>query len=807
MNFRKQLFVTIVFLFIIHSKPYAQASLIEITDLSTISIDAYSDVQIREAMKKFSDMNIEEEEVYSIVKEKGLPDVEVNKLKSRINNLSHSKLSNEEKKEDVGEEEKRTYDSARIPMELNHRVMKVFGAEYFNKNSILFEPNLRIATPSSYILGPDDKIALNIFGLSEKKYSLRVNEEGEIYIPNVGPMYVSGLTIDQATQKIKSKLATTIYRAINSGQTQVAISLTKIRSIRVTVIGQAGKPGTYTVSSLTTLYNLLYLCGGPGLLGTFRSIEVIRGNTVKRVADLYAFLVDGNVSDNILLEDGDVIRIPYYKNIVSVFGAVKREGAFELSNNETIGTVLRLCGGFTEKSYKSSISVERITDAGKKIIDVFQEQFNSFTMMNGDRINIRQNQDVYINKVSISGSVIRPGSYELTKDLTFKELLEKAGGLAADAFTKNTSIFRYQQNRLPTILNVDMDSVIFFNKKVLLQKDDSISINSLFEFKDSMYVKVEGNVRSEVKLNWRDGMSLQDAILMAGGLSAAGDSNKIEISSRIKNVDISIKNHLESETKLVSLSNNVQLSPYDIINVKSTSGFGSQRTVMIYGEVKFPGKYVLQKSGEKLSDIINRAEGFNASADSSSATIRRISKSNLTIREREALFQRLLNVSSNQLNTDEKLRNEIYKSYTLISANLDKAMSVGNSSDNLILEDGDIINVEKNSNLVKISGDIFYPTIIPYHSRKGIKYYIKQAGNYMPTARKSKVLVIYPNGKAKSVKKLFCFKFYPKVTSRAEIFVPQKNKSNRIKVSPSELAVIVSALGVVANVLISAKIL
>jgi protein involved in polysaccharide export with SLBB domain len=228
---------------------------------------------------------------------------------------------------------------------------------------------------------------------------------------------------------------------------------------------------------------------------------------------------------------------------------------------------------------------------------------------------------------------------------------------------------------------------------------------------------------------------------------------------------------------------------------------------MILGDVKFPGKYILQKSGDKLADLLKRAEGFRASADSSSATIRRISKSNLSIKEREALFQRVLNLSNDRLSSNDNLRNEIYKSYELVSANLSKALSKPNSPENLILEDGDIINIEKNSNLVKISGEVYYPTIIPYSKKRSIKYYIRQAGNYMPSARKSGVLVIYPNGKAKSVKKIFCFKSYPKVTSRSEVFIPQKNKSNRMKISPSELAVIVSALGVVANVLISAKIL
>jgi len=807
MNCIKTFIITILFLIVIPNISIAQSNLLDINDMSTINVDSYTDAQILLLIKKAADMQIDEEEIYNILKEKGLPETEASKLKNRIESLNPSKSKSEKRNDDVTEETIRTYDSSSTPMQGNNRELSVFGSEYFQKNSMLFEPNIRIATPGSYILGPDDKIILNVFGVSEKKYNLKVNEEGEIYITNVGPIYVNGLSIEQATQKIKIKLASTIYRAITTGQTQINISLGKIRSIRVTVIGQALKPGTYTVSSLTTLYNLLYLCGGPGPLGTYRGIEIIRGNTVKRVADLYAFLVNGNQKDNILLEEGDVVRIPYYKNMISVSGNVKREGKFELLEYETVSKILELCGGFSENAFKTSVSLNRITDTGKTIIDIPQNQFSSFLVNSGDEYFVRKNAAKYSNRISITGSIVRPGNYELKAGTTLKYLIEKAGGLTDDAYTKTTSIFRYQNNRTPAMLNVNLDSVLFHDKKIELQKDDSISISSLFDFRDSMYVNVEGNVRKQIVVKWREGMTLQDVILMAGGLTESGDSNKIEVSSRVINANINQKNHLETESRLISLSTNIMLQPYDIVIVKAAAGYVSQRSVMVLGDVKFPGKYILQKSGDKLADILKRAEGFRASADSSSATIRRISKSNLSIKEREALFQRVLNLSSDRLSSNDNLRNEIYKSYELVSANLSKALSKPNSPENLILEDGDIINIEKNSNLVKISGEVYYPTIIPYSKKKSIKFYIRQAGNYMPSARKSGVLVIYPNGKAKSVKKLFCFKSYPKVTSRSEIFIPQKNKSNRMKISPSELAVIVSALGVVANVLISAKIL
>ncbi len=824
MNALKTIFITILFSLLITSSGFAQTSLLEINDMSEINIDKYSDAQIISLLNKAKDLQMEDEEVINLMKDKGMSDNQVYKLKSRIEKLRKNKdasnsfknkedaneSNNEEMQDDIAdkvENDKRYYDTSlyKLRMKDNKKELDVFGSEYFQKNSLVFEPNLRISTPSNYVIGPDDQLIINVFGLSEKKYSVQVNEEGEIYIQNVGPINVNGLSIEQATQKVKAKLASTIYNAIKSGQTQVQISLGKIRSIRVTVIGQAKKPGTYTVSSLTTLYNILYLCGGPGTMGSYRNIEVIRGNEVKRKVDLYSFIIYGNQKDNVLLQEGDVIRIPYYGKQVKITGNIKREAKFEMLEKESFQKLLDYCGGFNEKAYKSAVSVNRITDTGKVIIDLSKDKFDSFISESGDEFLVGKNREQFLNRVSLTGSVVRPGNYELTPNLTLLTLLAKAGGFVEDAYTKSASVYRYQNNKVPTMLNVNLDSVITNQADIYLLKDDSISIHSLFDFRDSMYVNVEGNVRKPSTIKWREDMTLRDVIMIAGGITESADSTKIEISSRVRNANISEKDHPEAETRLVSLSANVQLQPYDFIVVKSSSGYVPQRSVMVVGDVKIPGKYILQKSGDKLTDILKRTEGFKASADSSSATIRRIIKSNLSVKEREAMFQRLLNVNNDSIISNKKLRNEIYKSYELISANISQAMKDPSSPDNLVLEDGDIITIEKNTNLVKISGDVYYPTIIPFKEKRNAKFYIKQAGNFMPSARRSGVLVIYPNGKAKSIKTFLFFKSYPTVTSRSEVFVPQKNKNNRTKITASELAVIVSALGVVANVFITAK--
>ncbi len=633
-----------------------------------------------------------------------------------------------------------------------------------------------------YILGPDDEIIVSVYGYSEKRYNLKINEEGEVYISSVGPIFLSGLSIEQASEKIKSKLAATIYRAINSGGTKVQISLGKIRSIRVTVIGRAKKPGTFTVSSLTTLFNILYLCGGPTPMGSFRRIEIIRSNEIKRTADLYDFLAKGNQKDNILLQEGDVIRIPYYKNRVKLSGNVKREGKFEMLDNENFNDLLEYSGGFTDNAYRGAVTVFRVTDTEKKIIDLEASMYESFKINGSDEYVVRKLQDEFGNRIVIDGSVLRPGPYELTQDVTIKELVKRAGGLTEDAYTQRVSIFRYLNNKMPTVLSVNLDSVLNYDQDVSLIKNDSLYIHSIFEFNDKNDISVEGNVRKPGMVQWRENLTLRDLLLSVGGLTESGDSSNVEISRRIKNASIDKANHNESQIFNIDLtnqgtnSNDIYLQPYDIVIVKTLPGYTPQRSVLVLGEVKSPGRYGLETSGEKISDVLQRAGGFKASADSTSVTIRRSIKSNLTIQERERLFERILNVNADSLSQNPRLKDELYKTYDLISVDLSVALSQPSSSENLALEEGDVLTIDRSSNLVKISGEVYYPTIVPYKKDKNLKYYIQQAGNFTPYARKTGSLVISPDGKAKSVKHFLWFKFYPSVSPRSEVYIPPKTQ-------------------------------
>lgn len=800
-------------------KAHAQTNLFNLNDLSSVNIDNYSDEDINSMLAKANTAGVLESQLFTLVAERGLPSAEIVKLRTRLQFIHNSKqpAENSNKNNTVEDsqqdnKESHQYDTSGTGVKTQKfkNDESIFGSELFTSSSLVFEPNLRIPAPSNYILGPDDEIIVSVYGYSEKKYNLKVNEQGEIYIPNVGPILVSGLSIEQAGERIKSKLGSTIYRAINSGQTKVQISLGKIRSIRVTVIGQAKKPGNFTVSSLTTLYNVLYLCGGPTSMGSYRDIEVIRGNNIKRTADLYDFLVEGNQSGNILLQEGDVIRIPYYKNRVAISGNVKREGKFEMLDNETFSDLLKYSGGFTDNAYRGAVTVIRITDIEKKIIDLEASQYGSFKPNGSDEYVVGKLQDEFGNKIVIAGSVLRPGPYQLMPGTTIKDLLEKAGGLSVDAYTERVSIFRYLTNKMPTILSINLDSALNYKQAVLLKKNDSVYVHSIFEFNDRNDITVEGNVRKPGIVHWRENITLRDLLLSVGGLAESGDSSNIEIARRIKNASVEKANHIESRIISVDLtsegqsSKEVYLEPFDIVIIKTRPGYIRQRSVLLLGEVKSPGRYGLENSGEKISDVLERAGGFKASADSSSITIRRSIKSNLTLEERQKLFERILNINSDSLSQNPRLKDELYKSYDLISVDLSTALSHPNSSENLALEEGDVLTIDRSTNLVKISGEVYFPTIVPYKANKNLKYYVQQAGSFTPYARKTGALVIHPDGKAESVKHFLWFKSYPSVTPRSEIFVPQKLKNNRARIGAGELALIVSALGIVANVIISA---
>ena len=404
--------------------------------------------------------------------------------------------------------------------------------------------------------------------------------------------------------------------------------------------------------------------------------------------------------------------------------------------------------------------------------------------------------------------MIRPGDYELNTGLTLKELIERSGGLNQDAYHERASISRFDERNMPVQVSFHVDSILNNLTNIVLKKNDSVTIYSIFELNNLVTVNIDGNVKKPGKYKWAENLSLQDLILRAGGFNESGDAHNIEIARRISNVSLTQLNHIQTEIITINLADSgskhdILLKPYDVINIRQKTDFAAQRTVFVEGLVIHPGRYTLKMSNDRISDVIARAGGFRANADTTALVIRRISKKNFTTEDREKVFSKLLNINSDSLNSTERIKNEIYKEYDKISIDLNKALHENKESENMLLEDGDILTIEQNTSLVKVSGEVYYPTIIPFKEGASLKYYIQKSGSYTELARKNGTLVIYPDGKAKKVKHFLFFRSYPEVVSRSEIFIPQKSDKNKSRITIGEWSVVLSSLAILANVIIN----
>lgn len=773
-------------------------------NLRALDVQTLSNEQLVQFKQQIKSKNITESDAIQLLKAKGLPEVEASKLIDRL-----QALPTENETTDRGEpSRKEQVETAIKPtvVEVTERDRSIFGAELFSRSNLVFEPNIRIATPSGYVVGPDDELIVHVFGFSEMKYNLTVNEEGEIYIQNVGPLFVSGLTIEQVAQKIKSKLASTIYRAIQQGSTKVQVRLGKIRSIRVTVLGEAYKPGTFTVSSLTTLFNLLYICGGPSDLGSYRNIEVVRKNKLYRMADLYDFLTTGNQSDNILLQEGDLIRIPFCQHRTEINGSVRRPGKYEMKDGQTFHHLLNYSGGFSEIAHRKLVSVSSITDNERKIKDLSDSIFKQYLTKSGDQYVVRSIRDLLEDKITITGSVYRTGQYETQTTPNLRVLLEKAGGLQEEAYKNRINIFRTEEGKKLSVF-----SVTYLNTDTMdnveLRKGDSVHVYSVLEFRDQDYVMIEGRVRKPGKYLWRKNISLRELLLESGGINSTGDSNAIEIIRKFSRSESNSNNGNEVKSYKISIQNqndsaaSILLEPDDYVQVKLIPGLIRTRNVLVMGEAMVPGKYPLLNSNDRITDLLGRMNGLKQAVDSNYVIIRR--KRNQNTIEKELLIDRLNNMDQESAQNRQELIVELEKDYDLISLNLKNVLENPNSPNNIILEEQDVIIFNKKTSMVRISGEVLYPMFTPLNPGKTMRYYIKKSGGFLKDARKSASYVVLPNGQVKKVKNFLFFRSYPAVTGRSDLIVPKKSKDNKKEFSVSELAILASTLSIIANVVIN----
>jgi len=781
-----------------------------ITALPT-KADDITDSQLRDLLKQAQASGMTDEQIRQAVIAKGMPESEVNKLQIRINAIRGTKENNTDnltiKPTDTDVNAKTTATVAPKPTKEPY----VFGSEYFNNNNLTFEPNLSIATPLDYVLGPKDQLVIDMYGNSLGNWKVPVSPEGTILIPTVGIVYVGGKTMAQATGLIKAKLKT--YFAIDHG-TNVSVSLGNIRSIKVTLVGEITKPGTYTVSAFTTVFNALYLSGGPNNIGSFRKISVIRDNAIIATVDFYDFLLRSNQKGNIRLQDGDIISVPTYKVRATLTGQVKRPAIYEVLPGENLRDVINFAGGFTDRAYTAAIKAIQVTDKDRKVTDISLADFTSYVPLRGDQYIVDAILNTYENRVSIYGAVYRPGQFELDSGLTLTRLITKAAGLIPNAFTSRGYISRLKSDNTTELIPFDLKSIV--NKTsadITLKREDVVTIPSIFDLRNEYTVTINGDVRGAGDFAYADKMSVEDLIIQAGGFTESASPKHIAISRRVTDSDPNQKNSPVSKVFIIDVDDQFKISgssfilqPFDVVSVYSLPGYEKQRMVKIEGEVLYPGPYAITTKDEKISDLVKRAGGLTASADVEGGRLKRTDKLGVDIEKSKTDVNDLTQERADRLSHIQKTLKDsttnVYDQLKNDYVGIDlKAILKNPGSDvDLILEEGDVLRVPKQQQLVMVNGEVLFPSSVVYSNTKTLAGFVNNAGGFSPDALRKRAYVVYANGEVKATHNFLFFRSYPEIKPGSEIIIPKKPPIKGL--TATELGSIAASLASAAAVLI-----
>lgn len=777
----------VVLAFLQSSGLFAQ-DLMKSQDLSTLKVDYLTDAEVAKIKGQLQANNVTIEQAEPMALSKGMSAGEFAKLKTRLKAIDTGKEP--VKKEDV-DKAKNKKQALREQEEYSNKKVKdtlnalVFGSELFDNPTLNFEPDLKLATPVNYVLGPGDELQVSVYGVQEYNASIPVSVEGKVSIQYVGQIPVSGLTIEAATQKIRAAIAR-VYSTVASGQSQVGVSLSRIRTIKVTIIGSK-QPGNYSVSSLATVYNALYLGGGPSKNGSYRNIELIRNNKVYRNIDIYRFLVNGNQSDNIGLKDNDVIRIPAYTKRVTIEGEVKRPGIFELKAGESFSDVLRFASGFTDVAYTASVNVLQKTSKEFKVKDVKSSEFSTYKPLAGDVFKVTKILNRFENRIKIEGAVFRPDTYSFYSGMRIADLVAQADGLKEDAYRNRATIVRLKSDLTTEIVNVDLAKALAGDalSNVALQKEDVVTVYSILDFKEEYTVSIDGEVKKPGTFPYYDNLSLNDIIIQAGGLTGAA-SKRVEIARMIKSEteDTNNPNRVQLfDFEIASGANeqlaNFQLHPFDVINIRRVAVYEKPQQVSVKGAVNYTGKYALVNKKEKIYDIIQRAGGLSSLADPNSVKIKRPIQAK-QIEDLENINLNLGKKDSIQNKLENKLKEEIH--FATIPVDWNAILKKPNSTSNVTLLPEDEIEVSFLSESVKVTGNVLLTSEIPFEKGRGFAYYLDAVGGTDAKAWRKKAYVIYPNGRAAVTGHFLFWRSYPKVLPGSQIVVPEKPEVKKMSV-------------------------
>ena len=660
------------------------------------------------------------------------------------------------------------------------RAERVYGHDIFSGKTLSFEPNMNVATPEDYVLGPGDEIVIDIWGASEASITSKISPEGHVIIPQVGRVILSGLTVKEASGKLKSSLGK-IYSSLRSGGSSMSLSLGNVRTIQVNVLGEVNNPGTYRLSSFTTLFNALYSAGGVTEVGSLRNVRVVRGGDTFAEVDVYQYLFDGKLDLNVPLKEGDVIIVPAYSALVQIEGAVKRPMRYEVKDGEAVGKLIEYAGGFTGKAWREEVGVERMDGQNGSFHTVKSSDFGSFGLKDGDVVNVGSSEaEVFTNRVEVSGSVYRPGKYELGKDIaTVGQLIRYAGGVLEDAFLSRAQIIREKADRSLELVPVPLGAILDGNvQDILLQRGDVLVVSNANDIDPKGDITITGYVANPGKYQYAEHITVEDLILLAGGLSEGASDAKVDIARRVGNSSSTEASDTLAQVFSVSLKDGLaedggggfELKPNDIVSVRRSPTYIEQRNVSVTGEVTFPGQYTLSSNNERISSLLSRAGGATPKGYLHGAMLRRkINQYELNVRNSLSKIA-TQNIADDDTVTLKKLKvSEIYT----VGIELDKAIAHPGSDYDIVLRDGDELIIPEQASTVRIQGEVFFPNTVHFISGKPVSYYVKQAGGYTNHARRSKTYVLYMNGTVAVGKTA-------KLEPGCEIVVPARDEKQRL---------------------------
>jgi protein involved in polysaccharide export with SLBB domain len=823
MNLFKSALLSLCFLLLSSTLVLAQnaGNLLAGKDLSIIKVDALTDAELAQIQAQLKQSGVSIDMVESQAIAKGMSPSEFAKLKARLANVkggakSTSPLSKKTVKKTTDNEQDSTEQDFFIESKINPLI---YGSELF-ANSQGFKNNENVATPLNYEVGTNDVLKLVVYGVQEYSADLDVSKEGTVLIENVGRVKVAGLTIEAATTRIKQQMANTAYPSLRSGESKMALTVGDTRTIQVTIIG-AQRSGNYNVSSLSNVLSALTMAGGPSEIGSYRAIELIRDNKVVKTFDLYAFMQNGDQSQNMGLKDRDVIKVPPYKGRIEIKGQVKRPGIFELNASESFKQFLQYAGGFDDTAYTAWVKVIQKNEKEKAVKDLAQNQFTSYQPQGGDIIQVSKILDRFQNRVKLTGAVFRPDVYELTEGMRISDLVQRADGLREDAFIGRAQLIRLKPNLLKELVTINLSKALQKdpNENIFLQREDELYINSIVDLRDSLTVDLLGEVRSQGRFNYVDSMTVKDLILMAGGFNYAANkqievARLVQYGDRVTNNQVAtiLKTEVNGDLSFNAGQENFVLQPLDVVTITKKVGFTNPEVVSISGQVQNVGKYTLSTRVERVSDIVKRAGGLIGEAYGEGAYIKRsrynidtlkADESKTSIEEaynrkfkaqQEAEKQNintLLNGSDNKGQTNmadvnikkknlkdtlDLLFKELNEDTYQIAIDINKIMEKPGSELDLVLRDKDEIMIPKTDNRVKISGGVLRPTNIVYRDGLTIGECISAAGGISEYAKRGRAYVVYANGKSSRTRHFGLFRLNPTIKPGSEIVLPETNE-------------------------------